>query len=127
MKFTEHRDYQINMINHYAPGLVSINQKPYHHSCIVTQHSIMPDWPVHNLDQLTTETLQQLLDYDPEVLILGTGETQVFPPAHIFGLCAQQGVSLEIMNNASACRTYNVLTTEDREVVMGLILNQHST
>lgn len=123
MKFTEHRDPKINMINHYAPGLVSINNQDYQTSCIITQQSLNPDWPVKKLDDLTPATLQQLLDLSPEVLILGTGEKQQFPSAEIFGLCAQQGVSLEVMNNASACRTYNVLTTEDREVVMGLILN----
>lgn len=124
MKFTEHRDPQINMINRYAPGLVSVNNQDYQTSCIITQQNLIPDWPIRNLDDLTSTTLQPLLDFSPEVLILGTGETQQFPSAEIFGLCAQQGVSLEVMNNASACRTYNVLTTEDRKVVMGLIFNQ---
>lgn len=122
MKFTEHRDPKINMINRYAPGLVSINNQDYQTSCIVTQHTLNPDWSVKCLADLNPTSLQQLLDYSPEVLILGTGETQQFPSAEIFGLCAQQGVSLEVMNNASACRTYNVLTTEERRVVMGLIL-----
>lgn len=123
MKFTEHRDPKINMINRYAPGLVSVNNQDYQTSCIITQQNLNPDWSVKNLDDLTPEKIQQLLDFSPEVLILGTGETQQFPSAEIFGLCAQHGVSLEVMNNSSACRTYNVLTTEDREVVLGLIFN----
>lgn len=124
MKFTEHRDPKINLINHYSPGLVCINNQDYESSCIITQQNITLEWPVKNLEDLTASTLQQLLDLSPEVLILGTGENQHFPSADIFGLCAKQGISLEVMNNASACRTYNVLTTEDRQVVLGLILNR---
>ncbi len=122
MKFTEHRDASINIIRHYMPGKVTINQQEYHQSCIITQHQVINDWSITNIEQLNAEHLQPLLALKPEVLIIGSGETQVFPPAIIFGLCAQAGISLEVMNNAAACRTYNVLTTEDREVVLGLIL-----
>lgn len=122
MKLTEHRDTSINIIRHYTPGEVTINQQHYQHSCIITQQQIINDWNINHIDQLNAEHLQALLAFKPEVLIIGTGETQIFPPAALFGLCAQAGVSLEVMNNAAACRTYNVLTTEDREVVLGLIL-----
>jgi uncharacterized protein len=122
MKFTQHLDPSINLIRHYEPGLVQINQQKLDKSCIITQHSLQTDWPVSQIDQLSTTHLQTLLDLKPEVLILGTGEKQVFPAVEFFGYCARQGVSLEVMNNAAACRTYNVLTTEQREVVVGLIL-----
>ncbi|HHT00904.1 MAG TPA: hypothetical protein ENK73_08640, partial [Thiomicrospira sp.] len=60
----------------------------------------------------------------PEVIILGTGETQHFPEPKLFAYCAHKGVGLEVMANDAACRTYNVLTTEDREIVLALIINQ---
>jgi uncharacterized protein len=122
MKFTQHLDPSINLIRHYEPGLVEVNQQKLEKSCIITQHSLQTDWNISQIDQLSTEHLQTLLDFKPEVLILGTGEKQVFPAPALFGFCARQGVSLEVMNNAAACRTYNVLTTEQREVVVGLII-----
>lgn len=122
MKFTEHRDLDLNMIQHYAQNEVRVNQHTIRQSCIITQRAMVTDWPVHSFEALTTSHLQALLDFKPEVLILGTGEQQHFPAIELFGFCAQQGISLEVMSNASACRTYNVLTTEDRIVVLGLIL-----
>lgn len=124
MKFTEHRDPSINMIHHYQPGLVKVNQHEISQSCIITQQSLMKNWPVNDLADLDESNLQMLLDLKPEVLLLGCGETQVFPAPNLFALCARQGVSLEVMNNAAACRTYNVLTTEEREVVLGLIIER---
>ena len=124
MKFTQHIDPNINLIRHYQPGLVEVNKQKLSKSCIVTQNTLQTDWPITHINELSESHLQALLDLKPEVLILGTGETQVFPPAALFGFCARQGVSLEVMNNAAACRTYNVLTTEQREVVVGLIIGQ---
>lgn len=122
MKFTQHLDPNINLIRHYEPGLVEVNQKKLTQSCIITQKTLKPEWSVNSIQTLNQDHIQQLLDLKPEVLILGTGDTQVFPPAELFGFCARRGVSLEVMNNAAACRTYNVLTTEQREVVVGLII-----
>lgn len=122
MKFTQHLDPSINLIRHYEPGLVQVNQQKLNKSCIITQKTLQTDWGPNHLNQLTTDHLQTLLDLKPEVLILGTGEKQIFPAAELFSYCARRGVSLEVMDNSAACRTYNVLTTEQREVVVGLII-----
>ncbi|WFE68530.1 Mth938-like domain-containing protein [Thiomicrospira sp. R3] len=124
MKFTQHLDPSINLIRHYEPGLVEVNQTKLNKSCIITQKTLQQDWCISSIQELNPEHIQQLLDLKPEVLILGTGDKQVFPPTEIFGFCARQGVSLEVMSNAAACRTYNILTTEQREVVVGLIIEQ---
>jgi uncharacterized protein len=39
------------------------------------------------------------------------------------GLFADHNIGLEIMNHASACRTYTILSAEQRKVGMILILN----
>jgi uncharacterized protein len=37
-------------------------------------------------------------------------------------LLIEAGIGYELMSTAAACRTYNVLVAEDRDVVAGLIL-----
>lgn len=125
MKFTEHRDPTVNMIQHYQPNQVHVNQQTLNNSVIITQQHLLNDWPITHIDQLEQSHLDALLALRPEVLIIGTGEQQHFPPPKWFGYCIEHGVSLEVMSNAAACRTYNVLTTEERIVVLGLILGQH--
>ena len=64
-----------------------------------------------------------LLALEPEVVLLGTGATQVFPPAAAMAACLGRGVGLEVMNNAAAARTFNVLASEGRRVVAGFLFH----
>jgi uncharacterized protein len=121
MKFTEHRDPTINLIRHYSESEVQINQKTINHSCIVTQHHVIENWPVQSFEQLDEHNISTLLALKPEVLIIGTGNRQFFLPTELIELFSQHGISPDTMSNSAACRTYNILTTEDREVVLALI------
>ena len=123
MKFTEHRDSNIYAVKHYEPGEVKINDQTLKNSCFLNQKELIKDWSCRNINLLSIELLDELLSLKPEVIILGTGEKQIFPEPRLFAYCSQQGVGLEVMNNLAACRTYNVLTTEDREVVLALIMD----
>jgi uncharacterized protein len=46
----------------------------------------------------------------------------VFPPAAVMAACLGRRVGLEVMSNAAAARTFNVLAGEHRKVVAGFIL-----
>ena len=122
MKFTEHRDSNVYTVKNYEPGLVKINNITLTKSCFLTQTLIEDNWPCNSVDTLTTELLDNLLSKNPEVIILGTGDLQNFPEPRLFAYCAAKGVGLEVMANDAACRTYNVLTTEDRDIVLALII-----
>ena len=123
MKFTEHRDSNVFAVKHYEPGLVKVNNVTFTESCFITQFTTEDEWPCHAIEALTTELLDKLLETKSEVIILGTGDKQVFPEPRLFAYCASKGVGLEVMANDAACRTYNVLTTEDRDVVLALVIN----
>ncbi|MDG6778010.1 Mth938-like domain-containing protein [Thiomicrorhabdus sp. zzn3] len=123
MKFTEHRDSNVLVVKHYEPGLVKINDRQLQNSCFLNQKQLVEHWPCDHIGQLDSQRLDALFALNPEVIILGTGEQQVFPEPKLFAYCAQKGIGLEVMNNSAACRTYNVLTTEDREVVLALIMD----
>ena len=122
MKFTEHRDSNVFAVKHYEPNLVKVNRLTFTKSFFITQFSTEGDWPCDHIQNLSLEHLDQILATKSEVIILGTGEQQVFPDPKLFAYCAAKGVGLEVMANDAACRTYNVLTSEDREVALALIL-----
>lgn len=122
MKFTEHRDSNVYAVKRYEPGLVKINNVTLQQSCYLTQTKIEEKWPCSSIHDLNEEKLDLLLAEKPEVIILGTGETQTFPEPRLFAYCATKGVGLEVMANDAACRTYNVLTTEDRDIVLALVM-----
>ncbi|MBN2646488.1 MAG: Mth938-like domain-containing protein [Thiotrichales bacterium] len=127
MKFSEHRDSNVKIVKHYQPGEVKINADFYRSSLYLTQHQVFSDWPVTDISQLAPSDLDSLLALKPEVILLGTGEQQRFPAPAFFQYCAKHGVGLEVMANDAACRTFNVIGTEDREVILALIFAAPST
>jgi len=59
----------------------------------------------------------------PELVLLGTGSTQRFPPGAIRAALTACGVGLEVMDLGAACRTFNVLVQEERQVAAALFLS----
>jgi uncharacterized protein len=51
-----------------------------------------------------------------------TGSRQRIPPPSLYTEFAARGIGLEVMDNRAACRTYNVLLGEARDVAVALML-----
>ena len=77
-------------------------------------------WPLQDDEPITLEHLAPLIEAQPDVIILGTGETQRFPDHSISHSLLNQGIGLEVMDTGAACRTYNVLASEGRAVAAAL-------
>ncbi|MGR4876421.1 Mth938-like domain-containing protein [Pseudoxanthomonas sp. LARHCG66] len=99
-----------------------VNDRTLSASFILSPQQLVEDWPVRDSASLAPDDLAPLLALKPEVVLLGTGERQVFPPAAVMAACLSQGVGLEVMTNAAAARTFNVLASESRKVVAGFLL-----
>ena len=56
-----------------------------------------------------------------DVLLLGTGRTQVLPGAELRQFFAEAEIVVEVMDTGAACRTYNVLLAEGRRIAAALI------
>lgn len=100
-----------------------VNERTLRASFIVTPAVLVEDWPVRDAATLAVRDLEPLLALDPELLVIGTGARQAFPPPETLAACLGRGVGLEAMTNAAAARTFNVLAGEGRRVVAGFVLN----
>ena len=99
-----------------------VNERRLDASFIVSSNRLIEDWEAAPIASLDPEQLEPLLALDPEVIIIGTGDAQAFPPPRTMAACLARGVGLEAMTNAAAARTFNVLASEGRRVVAGFIL-----
>lgn len=90
-------------------------------SLIVTPDQLIQDW-LGNPPNLTQQDMQRLLETHPEVILLGTGQSLTFPKAEILQQCYQEKIGIEVMNTPAACRTYNVLASENRRVAAALMI-----
>ena len=98
-----------------------INDRRLASSFIIAPDALVEDWPVRDARAMTTADLDALLALAPELVVLGTGATQAFPPAAVLAACLRHGIGLEAMTNAAAARTYSVLAGEGRRVVAGFL------
>ena len=64
----------------------------------------------------------QLATLEAELVILGSGTRNRFPPPAWLAPLMARRLGLETMDTAAACRTYNILAGEGRNVVAALIL-----
>ena len=101
---------------------VLVNDRAIHRSCVVSPDTLLEDWPVTDARAMQPADLDPLLALQPELVLLGTGASQVFPPAVVLAACLGRGIGLEVMTNAAAARTYSVLAGEGRRVVAGFLL-----
>jgi len=100
----------------------TVNDQVLHRSFILTPSALQADWPVATVEGLDAAALQPLLALGPEIVLLGTGARQVFPPAEAMAACLTRGVGIEVMTNDAAARTFHILAGEGRRVVAGFIL-----
>ncbi|MCP4386877.1 MAG: Xcc1710-like domain-containing protein [Gammaproteobacteria bacterium] len=107
----------------YGPGSVTINEEAYRQSLVLTASEILHPWPVTSIADLSAENLAPILETNPAVVLLGTGEQQRFPDARTFALFGERGIGLEVMDNGALCRTFNILVAEDRAVTAAVILD----
>ena len=112
----------VNTIRSYEAGRVQIRERFYTNSLIVLPSRLYLDWEPGTVQELRTAHLAPILEERPEVLIIGTGETQVFPEPAIFSTFMDLGIGFEIMDNAAACRTFNVLLAENRRAALALVM-----
>ena len=99
-----------------------VNDRSLRASFIVAPDTLIESWPVADITAMRPADLDALFALQPELVVLGRGETQAFPPAEVMATCLQRGIGLEAMTNAAAARTYNVLAGEGRRVVVALLL-----
>ena len=112
----------LNVVRAYEPGRVHIREHSFTCSLIALPDRLFTEWDADSAQQLRAAHFQPLLDAAPEVVILGTGETQVFPEPTVFMTLMDLGIGFEVMDNAAACRTYNILLGEGRQAALALIM-----
>ena len=122
MKFSEDYAIGVNVIRSYDDNSISINSNTYTQSLIVSNNSLIENWSIQQISQLNTEHLSLLLELKPEVIVIGTGAKLQFPSASNYANIINRGIGIEFMDSGAACRTYNILVSENRNVVAGIII-----
>ena len=111
-----------HLIRAYEPGRVTVGEQHYHRSLIVTGTRLIEAWRPSRAAELLREDFAPVLQLQPEILLLGTGPQLDFPSPSLTAHLLQCGIGVEVMDTAAACRTFNILLSEQRNVAAALLL-----
>jgi len=111
-----------NIVTGTGPGWVRIGADEYRESVVLTADSVTPGFAPNGFDSLTDADFERLLHTSPEIVLLGTGSAQRFPHPRLTAPLHRAQVGVEVMDTRAACRTFNILVAEGRNVTAALIL-----
>ncbi|WP_245231741.1 MULTISPECIES: Mth938-like domain-containing protein [Neisseria] len=118
MLIEETRPEGQDAVTAYTPGRIEINGQAYTQAVVLAGRHIGSPAPTDPAN-LTAEDFFQTAEKCgglPEVILVGTGGKQVFLHPKTATRLAAEGVGLECMPTASACRTLLILQSEGRKV-----------
>jgi uncharacterized protein len=105
-----------------TPEAITVVDRPLTHSFVLAPDQVIENWPVRNASEFDEAAADAIAALKPEVVLLGTGTKQVFPPREILVSLLRRRIGVEVMDNAAASRTYNLLASEGRRAVAAFML-----
>lgn len=109
-----------NLIQGYGHEGISVGNTRYEGSIIITAEVIEPCPDLAKVEQL--ELIHpRLLELKPDIVIIGTGEKSIFPHDKHLRIFLENKIPYEFMATDAACRTFNVLISESRNVLAVLL------
>jgi len=106
---------------------VTINNKTYNQSLLITQDLIQCPWVQHaDINQLNKDDFKTILQDKPEILLIGTGSGFQRLPSTLQIMLYENKIIFETMKNDSACRSYLALNIEERSCCLALLLQPPS-
>jgi len=122
MRFTQDSSSATRLIRAYGAGELRINDDIYRGTVIVSASAVLTMADVRDMNDLVVLDPSRILALDPELVLLGTGQRQIFPAASFRAQFLSAGIGFEVMDTGAACRTFNVLVAEQRRVVALLMV-----
>lgn len=112
-----------NLVTGYGAGYVAINHRQYEANLILLPDRIVEPWGSGGFEALAESDFETLRALGPEILLLGTGNRQRFPAPQLLRPLIEARIGCEVMDLPAACRTFNILMAEGRNVAAALLID----
>jgi uncharacterized protein len=94
-----------------------------HRSLIIMPERLVTDWPPRSPEDLEAAHFEELAAHPGlEVVLFGSGARLHRPGPRILAPLTDRGIGVEVMDTGSACRTYNFLMADRRNVAAALLM-----
>ena len=122
MKLSSDSNPNTLLVRSYGKGFFVVNDERFATSILLSPDRLYPCEGVHCLADIDSGVLARISELDPEVLLIGTGAMHHLPDVEVLIRLSRLGAGVEVMRTDAACRTFNVLVSEDRRVTALLML-----
>lgn len=120
---SEHPELKTGLIDEWdADDHLGILRK----SVTISTNGQIKEWKPQNSSKFSPEHFLGFSDDNPEIVLLGTGKQLTFPPQDCLSILQQNNIGYEVMDTAAACRTFNVLAAEGRDVILAMLMIEAS-
>ena len=110
-------------IEEYDFGKIVIKGRKYYNDVIVFPEQIISSWWRKYGHKLLLEDLTEVLEYKPEILIIGTGAYGFMSvDREVIKSCRELGIKVETCRTTEAVRRFNEYLRKGRKVVAALHL-----
>jgi len=109
-------------VRRVEPGVIHVGDQTYSENVILFRDDVRTGWSTGASAVLTEADIAGLIAETPEVIIFGTGWRPMIPPRELVFTLARKGIGFETMDTPAACRTFNILVGEDRDVAAVLLV-----
>lgn len=110
-------------IRHVERGSIKVGQEQWREHVVLQRDGVTAGWTSDEVEKLDEKDFADILEQQPEIVILGTGWSARMPPRELIFAMARQGIGFEFMDTPAACRTFNILIGEDRDVAAVLLMD----
>ena len=139
----------LNTVTAYGDDYIEINEVSYNHPMYFGPEGEIHHWHVASASDISASVLRDIaglgnapvdpmafLDgntapqkpaHAPEVVLIGTGLKQHLLPGHVTQALLAIGIGVEAMSTQAAARTYNILMSEGRRVIVALLPYKEAT
>ena len=100
-------------------GWIAINGQKHEGGVAVCARKVFA-WPAESAADFHPQNFAPLAAEKPEIVLLGAGPVFAPPQPEWLWYFGQIGIGVEVMDTAAACRTYNILAAEGRDVLAAL-------
>ncbi len=109
-------------ITAYDSGSIAVNGRPLTKSFLLTPKRLIEDWSPTAFETLAEADFAAIAEIGAPIVLLGTGSRQRFPAPKLLRALIERRIGVEVMDTHAACRTYNILMAEGRDVAAALII-----
>jgi uncharacterized protein len=111
-------------VHQVEPGAITVGNETISENVVLFRDIIQRGIALGKVEALREQDLDELLSKQPEIVIFGTGWKSQRPPRDLVFAMARRGIGFETMDTPAACRTFNILVSEGRDVAAILIIRE---